>query len=114
MSILDEMNIDSSICKAIDELGYQQLTPIQEKSIPVILEGKDVLGKSQTGTGKTAAFGIPCIERVSSGKKLPQAMIIAPTRELVLQIASELRKFCKYKEGVKTVSYTHLDVYKRQ
>ena len=103
MSILDEMNIDSSICKAIDELGYQQLTPIQEKSIPVILEGKDVLGKSQTGTGKTAAFGIPCIERVSSGKKLPQAMIIAPTRELVLQIASELRKFCKYKEGVKII-----------
>ena len=89
--------------KAVEEMGYENATDIQAQSIPCILEGKDVLGRSNTGTGKTAAFGIPAIEKVIPGNKFPNALIICPTRELVTQVATELRKFSKYKEGVKIV-----------
>ncbi len=89
--------------KAVEEMGYENATDIQAQSIPCILEGKDVLGRSNTGTGKTAAFGIPAIEKVIPGNKFPNALIICPTRELVTQVATELHKFSKYKEGVKIV-----------
>ncbi len=103
MTTFNELPISSEIMKAVEEMGYENATDIQAQSIPCILEGKDVLGRSNTGTGKTAAFGIPAIEKVIPGNKFPNALIICPTRELVTQVATELRKFSKYKEGVKIV-----------
>ena len=103
MTTFNELPISSEIMKAVEEMGYENATDIQAQSIPCILEGKDVLGRSNTGTGKTAAFGIPAIEKVIPGNKFPNALIICPTRELVTQDATELRKFSKYKEGVKIV-----------
>ena len=103
MITFSELQISSEIKRAVEEMGYQHATEIQEKAIPCILEGKDVLGRSNTGTGKTAAFGIPTIEMVKPGTKYPNALIICPTRELVTQVADELRKFSKYTDGVKVV-----------
>ncbi|MEG1732597.1 MAG: DEAD/DEAH box helicase, partial [Longicatena sp.] len=98
-----ELNISEEILKAVEEMGYENATDIQAQAIPCIMDGKDVLGRSNTGTGKTAAFGIPAIEKVCTGNKNPNALIICPTRELVSQVATELRKYAKYKEGVKIV-----------
>ena len=103
MTTFNELNISSEVKRAVEEMGYENATDIQARAIPCILEGKDVLGRSNTGTGKTAAFGIPAIEKVIPGNKFPNALIICPTRELVTQVATELRKFSKYKEGVKIV-----------
>lgn len=101
-----ELNISDEIKKAVKDLGYEEATPIQEKSIPAIMEGKDVIGFSQTGSGKTASFGIPAIELVdmTMNKKLNQVLILCPTRELALQAAEELRKFAKYIKGLNVVS----------
>lgn len=103
MTKFNELNLSSEILRAVDEMGYESATQIQSETIPLISEGRDVLGKSNTGTGKTAAFGIPAIERIETTNRLPQVLIICPTRELVTQVATELRKFSKYKEGVKIV-----------
>lgn len=103
MTNFSELNISSEVNKAVEEMGYEHATDIQAQAIPLIMDGKDVLGRSNTGTGKTAAFGIPAIEMVDPGNRHPNAMIICPTRELVTQVATELRKFSKYKEGVKIV-----------
>lgn len=103
MTTFNELQISEQIMRAVTEMGYEQATEIQAQSIPYILEGKDVLGRSNTGTGKTAAFGIPAIEKVNTQDRNPNALIICPTRELVTQVATELRKFAKYKEGVKIV-----------
>lgn len=103
MTQFNELNISSEVMKAVEEMGYENATDIQAQSIPMIMEGRDVLGRSNTGTGKTAAFGIPAIEMVDPGNKNPNALIICPTRELVTQVATEIRKFSKYKEGIKIV-----------
>lgn len=101
MNKFNELPIGSEILRAIEDCGYSEPTQIQIEAIPAILEGRDVLGKSNTGTGKTAAFGIPAIERIEPGMKMCDVLVVCPTRELVLQVAGELRKFSKYKEGVK-------------
>lgn len=101
MSKFNELSISAEIIRAVEEMGYEEATPIQTSAIPAILEGNDVLGLSNTGTGKTAAFGIPAIELITEYCKNPKVLIICPTRELVEQVATELRKFSKYKEGVK-------------
>jgi ATP-dependent RNA helicase DeaD len=93
--------IDKSILKAIHEMGFEEPSPIQSACIPKILEGVDVIGQAQTGTGKTAAFGIPLIERVTS-KPAVQALVLTPTRELAIQVSGELRKIAKYKR-IKTL-----------
>ena len=91
------------VLRAIEDMEYHTPTNIQAQTIPVIMEGKDVLGRSHTGTGKTAAYGLPLIEMLNPTYKMPQALIICPTRELVIQVTDELRKFSKYKEGIKCV-----------
>lgn len=101
MSKFNELPISDEIIRAVSEMGYEEATPIQASAIPAILEGHDVLGLSNTGTGKTAAFGLPAIEMINEYRKHPKVMIICPTRELVEQVATELRKFSKYKEGIK-------------
>ena len=96
-----ELPISSRIVRAVRDMGFETATEIQEKAIPIILQGRDVLGRSNTGTGKTAAFGIPAIEAAQPLQRHPGALILCPTRELVLQVTNELRKFAKYKEGIR-------------
>lgn len=92
----EELNLDNNLVKAVEELGYESPTSIQEKSIPFIKEGNDVVAQSETGSGKTAAFGLPILEKITQGNGL-QCVIIAPTRELAEQITKEINKFSKYK-----------------
>ncbi len=92
----DDFQISSQIKKAIKEMGFEAPSPIQEKVIPIILEGGDVIGQAQTGTGKTAAFGIPLLDKVTSAPHV-QALILTPTRELAIQVAGELQKLSKFK-----------------
>jgi ATP-dependent RNA helicase DeaD len=96
----EELNLSTNIKKALVDAGYENTTPIQEKAIPMILEGRDLIGQSQTGTGKTASYSLPIIEKIDKKNKNVQAMILCPTRELALQITGEIRKFTKYEEGV--------------
>lgn len=93
--------MDSRIERAIREMGFVTLSPIQEQAIPVLLEGKDIIGQAQTGTGKTAAFGIPLLQKIDPDCKKLQALIMCPTRELAIQAAEELRKLAKYMHGIK-------------
>lgn len=100
----EELGIDSNILKAINELGYETPMPIQEKVIPVLLQSEhDVIGLAQTGTGKTAAFGIPIIQKTDLSFRHPQSLILCPTRELCLQIADDLIDYSKYQEGLKVL-----------
>ena len=92
----NELNLRSEILRAVSELGYEQATDIQAGSIPSILEGQDVTGRSSTGTGKTAAFGIPIVQRTADNEDRSSVLILAPTRELALQITGEIRKYAKY------------------
>ena len=100
----DELNIDANIVKALHEEGIIEATKIQELAIPFILDGKDVIGKSYTGSGKTVAFGVPIIEKTNPGSGL-KTVILAPTRELAVQIANEMKKFSKYKRCSIAVVY---------
>lgn len=102
MSQFYKLGLNYEIIQAIEECGYIEPTQIQKEAIPALLSRKDVLGRSHTGTGKTAAFGLPAIQMVTPSRS-PQILILAPTRELDIQIATELRKFSKYKEGIKIV-----------
>jgi ATP-dependent RNA helicase DeaD len=97
-------DLDPRILRAIDEMGYKYMTPIQEAAIPVFLTGCDVIGQAQTGTGKTAAFGLPILQKVDPEKRCLQALILCPTRELAMQAAEELHKFSKYMHGVKILA----------
>ncbi|MCH5255934.1 MAG: DEAD/DEAH box helicase [Lachnospiraceae bacterium] len=96
-----ESGVDKRIIRAVEEMGYDYMTPIQEQAIPVFLTGKDVIGQAQTGTGKTAAFGIPILQKINPDNRNLQAIILCPTRELAIQAADELRKFSKYMHGIK-------------
>lgn len=90
-----ELNINEKITKALHEMGFNELTEIQEKCIPALIEGKDLIGQSMTGSGKTAAFGVPILNKIEKEKRL-QALVLAPTRELALQVCETLQKFSKY------------------
>ena len=98
-----DSEIDIRIIKAVEEMGFENMTPIQAQAIPVMLEGKDIIGQAQTGTGKTAAFGIPIIQRVDSESKALQAIVLCPTRELAIQAAEEIRRFARYMHGIKVL-----------
>src|SRR5215213_871373 len=106
MASFEELGLQEKLLKAIGELGYTQPTPIQEKAIPVLLSGtKDLIGLAQTGTGKTAAFGLPLLQLVEgTKKKYPQALIVCPTRELCLQIVNEIELFKKHVHGIHVVA----------
>jgi ATP-dependent RNA helicase DeaD len=93
-----ELNLSFELNRAIEELVFTEATPVQEQCIPAVMDGRDVIGQSQTGTGKTAAFGLPLLEKLEVlEKRLPQVLIMTPTRELTLQVTAEMRKFAKYK-----------------
>ncbi len=95
-----ELHLSKEMQKAITDMGFEEATPIQAQSIPYMLEGKDVIGQAQTGTGKTAAFGIATLERIDPQNRGLQAVILCPTRELAIQVAEELKKLSKYKRGI--------------
>lgn len=99
-NLLEEL-LDKRIVRAVKEMGFEKLSPIQSQAIPYLLEGDDIIGQAQTGTGKTAAFGIPILQRVDPELRKLQAIILCPTRELAIQAAEELRKMAKYMHGVK-------------
>lgn len=98
-----DMDLSPEICQAVLDMGFEEATPIQSMAISVVKEGRDVIGQSQTGTGKTAAFGIPCLERVNPNDKRLQALILCPTRELAIQVSEEFRKLLKYKENIRVL-----------
>jgi len=92
----DDLPLTPEVMKGIEELGFSNLFPIQAQAIIPLLEGKDVIGQAQTGTGKTAAFGIPMVERVNSNIKRVQGLVLAPTRELAIQVAQRISRFSRY------------------
>jgi len=96
-----ESGIDERIIRAVEEMGFETMTPIQQQAIPYFLEGKDIIGQAQTGTGKTAAFGIPVLMSVDAKVRSLQALVLCPTRELAIQAAEEMHKFAKYMHGIK-------------
>lgn len=100
----DDLNIEEKILQGLDDIGYEEPTSIQINAIPLLMEGKDVIGQSQTGTGKTAAFSIPAISRINPTNKNTQVLVLCPTRELALQACDEVKKFAKYLDGVKCVA----------
>ncbi len=105
MMTFEGLGLDSTLIQATNELGFKTPTPIQEKAIPVLLSGtKDLVGLAQTGTGKTAAFGLPLLQLVESGEKYPQALIVCPTRELCLQIVNEMELFKKFIPGMNVLA----------
>ena len=94
MKSFDALGLSGEVVKTITEMGFEVPTPIQEQAIPILLKGdSDLVGLAQTGTGKTAAFGLPLIELVDVGNRTTQALIVAPTRELRVQITSDLENF---------------------
>ncbi len=95
--------LDERIARAIREMGFVKLSPIQEQAIPYLLQGEDIIGQAQTGTGKTAAFGIPALQKIDPELKKLQTIILCPTRELAIQAAEELRKIAKYMHGIKVI-----------
>lgn len=101
MMTFEALGLDAKLVKATDELGFQHPTPIQEQAIPVLLSGtKDLVGLAQTGTGKTAAFGLPLLQLVDEKDKFPQALVVCPTRELCMQIVNEMDLFKKFMPGM--------------
>ncbi|MDY3358793.1 MAG: DEAD/DEAH box helicase, partial [Clostridium celatum] len=108
--LFKDLNIIKPILNSIEESGYEKPTAIQEKSIPSILAGRDILGCAQTGTGKTAAFAIPILQRIIAEKKVDnerklKALIVAPTRELAIQIGENVTTYSKYLDIKSTVIF---------
>ncbi|MBP7223029.1 MAG: DEAD/DEAH box helicase [Sedimentibacter sp.] len=101
---IENVVLNDSIQRALDDMGFEESTQIQQDTIPLIMEGKDIVGQSNTGTGKTAAYAIPILEKIDKELKMPQALVLLPTRELAVQVANEVRKIGKYMDGIKTVT----------
>ena len=97
----EELQLDDRIIRAITEMGFEEASPIQAQAIPVVLEGRDMIGQAQTG--KTAAFGLPLLQKVDPKVKKLQAVVLLPTRELAIQVAEELRRFAKFMHGIKVL-----------
>lgn len=98
-----DLKVSHQILQAIEEMGFEEATPIQAQSIPLILEGHDVIGQAQTGTGKTASFGIPMLEKLNPKARKTQALVLCPTRELAIQVSEEISKLGKFIKGLKVV-----------
>lgn len=99
----EDLQLDDRILRAVADMGFEEASPIQAKSIPVQLEGVDMIGQAQTGTGKTAAFGIPLLQKIDPKNKKLQAVALCPTRELAIQVAEEIRSLAKYMHGIKVL-----------
>ena len=99
--LFEELDLNPQVLRAIKEMGFEEATPIQAQSIPAVMSGRDVIGQAQTGTGKTASFGIPLLHKVDPKLKKTQAIILCPTRELAIQVSNELHNLAKYMHGIR-------------
>ncbi len=106
----NELGLTDPVLQALNNMGFEETTPIQETAIPVAMEGRDIIGQALTGTGKTAAFGIPMVERFSTGMELVQGIVITPTRELAVQVAEELNRIGQVKGIVALPIYGGQDI----
>ena len=112
--LFSELGLSPEVLKAIDRLGFEQAAPIQAEAIPVIQSGRDVLGQSQTGSGKTAAFAIPAIEKIQPSDRAVQVLVLCPTRELAVQVSEEVHKLALFKPGVRALPIYGGQSYDRQ
>ena len=112
--LFTELGLSPELLKAVAEMGYEETTHIQSQAIPALLSGADVVGQSQTGSGKTAAFALPAIEKVDPRLRAPQILILCPTRELAVQVAEEVAKLASFKKGVREIPIYGGQSYDRQ
>ena len=112
--LFSELGLSPEVLKAIDRLGFEQASPIQAEAIPVIQSGRDVVGQSQTGSGKTAAFAIPAIEKIQPSDRAVQVLVLCPTRELAVQVSEEVHKLALFKPGVRALPIYGGQSYDRQ
>ena len=99
----EQLMISEPVLRALNDMGFEEPTPIQQEAIPVAMSGKDMIGQAQTGTGKTAAYTIPMLMKIDPQIKKPQAIVLCPTRELAVQVAEEIRKLAKYMSDIKVL-----------
>jgi len=99
----EDLGLCPEIMRAVKKMGFEEASPIQAKAIPVMMSGKDLIGQAQTGTGKTAAFGIPLLTKINPKNKKLQAIVLCPTRELAIQVAEEIRNLAYYMHGIKVL-----------
>ncbi len=112
--LFTELGLSPELLKAIDKLGYEQASPIQAAAIPVMMTGKDIVGQSMTGSGKTAAFGVPAVEKVDPNLRAVQVLILCPTRELAIQVSEEIHKLAFFKRGINCLPIYGGQSYERQ
>jgi len=112
--LFSELGLSAELLKAIDKLGFEQAAPIQAEAIPILMAGRDVVGQSQTGSGKTAAFAVPAIEKVDPDNRATQILILCPTRELAVQVSEEVHKLALFKRGVHALPIYGGQSYERQ
>ncbi len=112
--LFSELGLSPELLKAIEKMGFEQASPIQAAAIPVLLTGKDIVGQSMTGSGKTAAFGVPAVEKVDVTKREVQVLILCPTRELAVQVSEEIHKLSFFKRGVNSLPIYGGQSYDRQ
>ena len=105
MNFNELTGVSPEVLRAVEDMGFSQMTEVQEKAIPVMMSGREIIAKAPTGTGKTCAFGIPLIERADlQNSPWIQSVVLCPTRELCTQIVDELRALAKYKEGLRVAA----------
>src|SRR3954464_14966886 len=112
--LFSELGLSAEVLKAIDKLGFEQAAPIQAGAIPILLAGGDVVGQSQTGSGKTAAFAIPAIEKVDPHVRAVQGIILCPPREPAVQVAEEVHKLSLFKRAIHALPVYGGQSYERQ
>jgi ATP-dependent RNA helicase DeaD len=112
--VFSELGLSPELLKAIDKLGFEQAAPIQAEAIPILMQGRDVVGQSQTGSGKTAAFAVPAIEKVDVENRATQVLILCPTRELAVQVSEEVHKLALFKRGLHALPIYGGQSYERQ
>lgn len=112
--LFSELGLSPELLKAVEKMGFESASPIQGEAIPHLLQGRDMIGQSQTGSGKTAAFGIPAVESVDASLPEPQVLILCPTRELASQVAEEIAKLAAFKRGVRELPIYGGASYDRQ
>ena len=98
-ALFADLDLPDALLRAIKQLGYESPSPIQGKSIPILLEGKNIIGQAQTGTGKTAAFALPILANIDLKQTAPQALVLAPTRELAIQVAEAFQVYARHMKG---------------
>jgi len=99
ISLFSDLNLSEPLMRILKEIGYESPSPIQSSCIPLILAGGDIIGQAQTGTGKTAAFALPILNKINIQQTKPQALVLAPTRELAIQVAEAFQKYASHRPG---------------